>query len=551
MGQVREYLVEERDGRRFTVQVPDDYELELRTASEQKTWGARLTLCKGTRYADWVSLKERKEGLVQFSDAEEKRKSTNCSSRSDAIAWAVDRLEARHTRRVEAGDPHGETGVARAGKTLLLGAIIKILLGYRLLLPPKVGDSQKKKILLACARMVDVFGPVKDVMSFSNQDIGYFYAVVSGRKPNGARLTPRELRALELDPERIGVFTKGKLKRVTVSTAHNNLCDFRSALSKIVGVTDESGRPLLAGNRFLQLELGSGAGGTTEAVSGERAFYILRYANAATELWNSRKRANEGKMRAGGVSSGRVLCQVPVGAVRCIFDIAWRRGARHEQILNLQCHDYLRSEAEVVRALRGCRQGEKQDRARPEWASLWSKYGCLFFAMEFSQKPGYDRVCPNDPVLQQELEHYMDLRQKQGLPNSGSLFRYLGHDRQLAAADVREIIRLAEELAREECVADGLDPEIVFMPGVRPMHDVRTAVMNRWAMMGWGLNRNAAYLGCLSTNLKSGTAADTEYEKLNGHLVFALAQGLTREAAGVQSGRVEEAKAELAPVASA
>ena len=126
--------------------------------------------------------------------------------------------------------------------------------------------------------------------------------------------------------------------------------------------------------------------------------------------------------------------------------------------------------------------------------------------------------------LKAELDRYVSLQKEQGLPSTGPLFRYLEHDRVLDENVVREIIRLAEQNAREneDWKALGLDPDAVFCLGVRPLHDVRTTVANRWDAMGWDMNKNAAYLGCWSTNIRVGNAADSVYKQLNGHLVMAL-----------------------------
>lgn len=151
---------------------------------------------------------------------------------------------------------------------------------------------------------------------------------------------------------------------------------------------------------------------------------------------------------------------------------------------------------------------------------------------------------PNDALLEGEIRRYRELRLEQGLPDEGWLFRYLGHDRPLDANVVREIIGIAEDLAREECVAEGHDPEEVFSDRVRPLHDVRTAVINRWDSMGWDFNQNAAWLACLSTNIKAGNAGDAVYKKLNPHLVMALAEGLTLEDARDKTGVAKDASGE-------
>jgi hypothetical protein len=192
-------------------------------------------------------------------------------------------------------------------------------------------------------------------------------------------------------------------------------------------------------------------------------------------------------------------------------------------------------------AMDGSRDTPGQEMARVEWADLWSRHGALYFAEEYAQKPGYDRVGPCGPELRRELDRYAELRQERRLPHTGPLFRYLGNPRPLDAAVVREIISIAEELARPQCVKDGNDPEDVFYDGVRPLHDLRTTVANRWADMGWE-NNNAAWPGTWSTKIAVGNAADAVYKQLNPHLVLALAEGLTHGEALSMTGVADEAQ---------
>ena len=153
-------------------------------------------------------------------------------------------------------------------------------------------------------------------------------------------------------------------------------------------------------------------------------------------------------------------------------------------------------------------------------------------------------MIPLGPELRAAINSYRGIRIEQGLPRTGPLFCYLDGIGNIEQADVMEIIRIAETLAKTSCHQDEHDPEDVFCSKVRPLHDCRTAVSNRHARLGWTVNKNQSYMTCASTNLRFGSAQDTDYRKLDPYYCLAIAEGKSLIEALQDSRAVELAKAE-------
>jgi len=521
------------------ITLEDSYYTLEQEWTKTKLWSAKVWAYKGSaEYEDWLRLNERPGGAIQYSEPHEKRKSTGTRDAGEAITWAHERLRARHTRKRLEGSAKGRTAAPVAGVVLPISEIPELLVKLNLL--DEVTPRQKRKILLACEAMIEAVGGERDAERLKKRDVAVFYAKRSGCKPNGAKLSEEELR--QLGVEEAGMFLgKRKRKPVKVSTAHNNLCDFRAALTHLLGEEDAHGRPFLTKNVLLGYDLGHGPGTMTVANHERRAYYIMKYADAATKLWNERRRNRQ--KHCAGPTAGRQVVQVPLGVVRYGYAMSWYRGWRFNQIQNLNMEDLLITEAAIHAAICKCRETLGQARAQPEWASIWAEYGAVFLAMEFAQKPGFDRVCPDGAITASERDRCLELRRAQGLPEKGSLFRYIHRDGVMKEHHMYEILHLAEKLAWEECTADGYDPMIVFNPNARIMHDSRTDVSNRWAEMGWENSKNAAWLASWSTNIRMGNAGDTVYKQLNPHLVLALANGLKLSEALELSGVADKAKA--------
>lgn len=382
--------------------------------------------------------------------------------------------------------------------------------------------SQQRKYRLQLDVLIALHGPDKRVdVPWSQSDVDVHYAARCGTTRRGRQLTPSQLKAYGLTspgirfPRASGRRPLGPAKPIT---ARNELADLKVLFNYLM-------KQSVGGARFLErnplegLDLGSAVRGTRADYHPQRFRWLLAAADHGD----------------------------PTGQLRLAVVLAFLTAHRINAILSLEMEHIAFTTSEIRARIRKVRRThESEPTASESWAPHFI-HGAIHWIAE-NDKEGFDRVIPISKRVRQEIERYLQRREKLlGGRSSRWLFpRPADPDRRLSADAATMLLRRAEEIARPWIEAAGLDPDEIMPPTPGDAwHPARGWWQARMEELLWQGNRNASYVGGWTCN--TGAVQTTVYSELNPQLMQACVDGLSLDEAARKLGVVEQAKAALNP----
>jgi integrase len=495
-------------------------------------WSATVT------WADAVScvLRERTRGTIEAESELFERKHgkrrirTGKTLRADAIEWARQELCATYLRLREKGDLRsGPDFIAAGGLTWREAA--SIILKRKLHRSGKDGrcsPSQVKKYERILATVAAVWDADLLVEATSQSHVNTYRDARMGehleweRDARGNIVLEDGKRIPKRGPDRKGklgkkitpfaiVFPKALKRRnlppVEEVTVTSDLKDLKTLLSRLMEETDDKARPFLLRNPLDGKNLGRFDKRKLDPATVERYTWTMRFADRATALM-----------------AAKYTHHVYVdGLFRCVLALAFHTGHRISAICALRLDDLLFDRASIRRAI-GKLKVKKKTEQKPsrDWAEHWPN-GAIRWRTE-NDKEEYDRVIPINAVLLAELQRFLRFRRASGIQSEWLFPRPLDPDTHLLDFDARDLLYVAEGLARETIAAEGLDAdELIPVLEDRAFHAYRALWENLRDDLGWQRNRNVAYAGGWTTEI--GGSQQVSYNRVKPYYLQAVVDG--------------------------
>jgi hypothetical protein len=452
-------------GRLGEVDLPAGHEL-IQREEEDKRKASDLSSVSVRSTAGTILLRERRQGKILASSElfgtvlpdYKRRCSVGTHDAMEAIGWAVERLREADIVEIRRAQEDGEV---QDPDELALGQFRRLALEAELP-AQKAGEEWSAQLERTLDVMVALHGADLPI-SRLRREIPRGVAQLTGCNLQGQPLPGNRLRNLGVDPDALGVevperprMKRGKLATKTVYDYYSSLDTLLTrAVGTIIsrnpmagadlGVKDSDGRPLYSYDRFVRM---------------------YPYLGEAVVQYNADRLDSPAGRR------GRVRQLIPE-AVEMLVEHLYRSGLRDTQVRRLEAGNVEFSEPGVRKLLRAQREttakGTKipvQHRIGERAAKLFAdpERGCgaILYVREDAAKPGWDRVVPLGQLLGRDMRQWMARRAELGVANSKWLYPYADGHGPIADEHVRDVLRLAEELAAdamcEELLDAGVDP---------------------------------------------------------------------------------------------